>query len=279
MKYYYMINEVAKMYDISADSLRRYEEIGLLKPYRSDSGYRLYQMSELWVLNVIKDLRKLGFSYGDIKAYFQNRSVETSKDILKDQYEAIDRQIFELLKRKESIRRRIANIERYASVPPADQVEHVYFSRRRCLLDPAELTDAAEIDMGFRRVQARSNERIDLVGSNDLSVLISLAKVRNFDSDALADCVCPDIYDQAFCFIHANESIPADFILSEGMYFCLTYRGSHRLSVRAALHLLAHAHALGASVQGPLIEVCLIDTHETSYEEEYITQLQLFSGG
>ena len=42
MKKYYKINEIAKLYNIKSDSLRYYEEVGLICPMRSKSNYRLY---------------------------------------------------------------------------------------------------------------------------------------------------------------------------------------------------------------------------------------------
>ena len=47
MKKYYKINEIAKLYNIKTDSLRYYEEVGLICPMRSKSNYRLYIPSPL----------------------------------------------------------------------------------------------------------------------------------------------------------------------------------------------------------------------------------------
>ena len=45
MKKYYKINEIAKLYNIKTDSLRYYEEVGLICPMRSKSNYRLYTLN------------------------------------------------------------------------------------------------------------------------------------------------------------------------------------------------------------------------------------------
>ena len=41
MKEYYKITEVARLYGLCTDTLRYYEEQGLLHPHRSETGYRL----------------------------------------------------------------------------------------------------------------------------------------------------------------------------------------------------------------------------------------------
>ena len=57
MKKYYKINEIAKLYNIKTDSLRYYEEVGLICPMRSKSNYRLYTLNDIYILNIIRDLQ------------------------------------------------------------------------------------------------------------------------------------------------------------------------------------------------------------------------------
>ena len=61
MKRYYKIGEIAALYSVSSDSLRYYEEIGLLTPRRDVNGYRMYSIEDIWRLNVIRDMLKLDF--------------------------------------------------------------------------------------------------------------------------------------------------------------------------------------------------------------------------
>ena len=54
MKEYYKITEVARLYGLCTDTLRYYEEQGLLHPHRSEAGYRLYSIDDICNLNVIR---------------------------------------------------------------------------------------------------------------------------------------------------------------------------------------------------------------------------------
>ena len=45
MKKYFRIGEISRLYDIGVDSIRYYEEIGIIKPERSESGYRRYSIT------------------------------------------------------------------------------------------------------------------------------------------------------------------------------------------------------------------------------------------
>lgn len=46
MKKYYKIGEISKLYSISPDSLRYYEDLGILKPKRDVNGYRMYSIND-----------------------------------------------------------------------------------------------------------------------------------------------------------------------------------------------------------------------------------------
>ena len=74
MKQFYKIGEISKLYQIGPDSLRYYEELGLLNPTRGENGYRMYGLNDLWRLNVIRDLRKLNFPMEKIASYIRSRS-------------------------------------------------------------------------------------------------------------------------------------------------------------------------------------------------------------
>lgn len=59
MKNYYKISEISKLYGIGVDSLRYYERLGILTPKRDTNGYRLYNLTDLYKLNIIRDLCNL----------------------------------------------------------------------------------------------------------------------------------------------------------------------------------------------------------------------------
>lgn len=82
MKKYFKIGEISRIYDIGVDSIRYYEEIGIIKPERSESGYRLYSIHDIWRLNVIRDLRSIGFTMEQIRKYLENHNTASSLKLL-----------------------------------------------------------------------------------------------------------------------------------------------------------------------------------------------------
>jgi DNA-binding transcriptional MerR regulator len=88
------ISEVAEQYQVSARTLRYYEEIGILKSYRkADSKYREYDREQCERLEVILLLRRLSFSVkmivkllcedsADFSATLHEKIAESGKKLL-----------------------------------------------------------------------------------------------------------------------------------------------------------------------------------------------------
>lgn len=63
----YMINELAKLLNVSTNTVRRYERIGHIKSERDDSnGYRNYNKGDITRLMSVRVLRKYGFTHTEI---------------------------------------------------------------------------------------------------------------------------------------------------------------------------------------------------------------------
>jgi DNA-binding transcriptional MerR regulator len=67
----FKIGEVASMFDISTKTLRIYDRIGLLKPssINGESGYRYYSPDQISRLEVILNLKRVGFSLREISLF------------------------------------------------------------------------------------------------------------------------------------------------------------------------------------------------------------------
>ncbi len=77
---------LAKLADIGAETLRFYEQKGLLEePPRSVSGYRLYHAGDLERLQFIRRAQDLGFSLQDIKEILElTGNIKTPRKRVRD---------------------------------------------------------------------------------------------------------------------------------------------------------------------------------------------------
>ena len=77
-EHYYTIGEVAKLSNLSVQTLRYYDQIDLFKPAYTDTytNYRYYKDSQIFYLDIIKSLKYIGISLEDIKKVLKLTSEE-----------------------------------------------------------------------------------------------------------------------------------------------------------------------------------------------------------
>lgn len=92
------IKEVSEKYDISADTIRYYERIGLLPPIpRKSNGIRDFdEVSCNWI-EFVKCMRRAGVEIEAlidyIKLFYQEGTAEARKEILKEQRDRLQKKI------------------------------------------------------------------------------------------------------------------------------------------------------------------------------------------
>lgn len=104
MKDKYTISELARFFNISSQTLRYYDKIGLYKPayVEKKTGYRYYTYEQFFTLSLIIQLKKLNFSLKDIQRYSDVKNITYLEQILEDEQRIIEFQMEELKKQKEN---------------------------------------------------------------------------------------------------------------------------------------------------------------------------------
>ena len=88
------IGQVSKLYDISKDTLRHYDKIGLLKPeVNKENGYRYYSYKHLDQLSLILWNKYLGISLSDIKETIESEDIKQYSNLVKRQQNIITERI------------------------------------------------------------------------------------------------------------------------------------------------------------------------------------------
>lgn len=95
------IGEVAELSGIPPKTIRYYEDIGLVRPQRSDNGYRAFRETDLHKLAFLGRARALGFSIEDCRtllSLYEDESRESAqvKAVALEHLTAIDDKIAQL---------------------------------------------------------------------------------------------------------------------------------------------------------------------------------------
>ena len=98
------IGEVAKLFDVSTDTLRYYEKTGMLSAHKNGgNGYRYYSYDEILVLMDILFFRNMELSVKDIKQIITKMDVGDIKNLLYQNQKIVENRIQELIKLKKMI--------------------------------------------------------------------------------------------------------------------------------------------------------------------------------
>ena len=265
MKDYYKIGEISKIYGIGRDSLMYYEDIGILKPFRDKNGYRMYKLSDIWRLNLIKELRSLNFPMKKIKEYLDDRNIESTKEILNTEISLIDEKIEELLSYKQNIMKRLDTINDELRNLKLYEIDLVYINKRKALELNANITKDEEFDFLIQKLQKDYENRFTILGNNNIGSSFCLDKIKQ------------GIYNEfksVFCFLEDEEEI-YNIIFNEGYYLTLTYKGKYKNNKHYINKMFKYIEEKGYKIISDPIEIYKIDIHETEDINEFITEIQI----
>lgn len=260
MEKLYKIGEISKLYHIGADSLRYYEEQGLISPKRSESGYRLYRDRDIWRLNVIRDLRELGFGTETIKEYLDFQNVDGALAMLQEEQKAIARKMEKLQNLRRNVEQRMKIIETARRLP-SNEIAMKEFLERRCYLTSTGYEKDAEMDILIKKLLNQSKDHLYIIGNNQFGSVISMDSVKDGGEP---------MYHSAFLI---EES--GDHVLPGGKYLSVTYHGAYTQSREWIARLLNYAKQEKLPLSDEILEILWIDIHTTRQVEEYTTELQI----
>lgn len=117
------IKQVAELYDISIDTLRYYEEIGLVVPGRNArNGYREYRSKDFSRLNIISSLLDMKFNLGQISDFLQNHSLARSLELIEVEVDTLSAQIDELTHKRKKVESCLLQLARAMHEAPKERI-------------------------------------------------------------------------------------------------------------------------------------------------------------
>ncbi len=265
MKEYYKIGEISRLYGVSTDSLRYYEEIGILNPRRDDNGYRMYSIWDIQTLNVLRELRSIGFSMQEIKDHLQDFNLEKTLSLFEKGIATIDQRIEQLSALKNQLEERPREIENHLHQDFAfDSPQLRRIGPRRILKLSEEVYRDEYLDLVIKKLQKKNQSQLYLIGNGNTGSTIPLEPIEKG---------VYGYFNSVFCTVGEDEDY--DAVIEGGEFLCSTVKGSYALIADAWQALFQELKARGLKAGGDPIEFYIIDNHDTKDENEFITQLQI----
>ena len=95
------IAEIAERSGLPPKTIRHYEDVGLIRPDRTENGYRCFTDADVHKLTFLAQARSLGFSLGDCRALLdlyedRRRASGDVKRVAQEHLARLDRKLAEL---------------------------------------------------------------------------------------------------------------------------------------------------------------------------------------
>lgn len=264
MKNHYTISEISRLYGIGVDSLRYYERLGILHPQRGDNNYRLYNLKDMYKLNIIQDLRKLDFSMAQIREYLDSQTVDNTLDILHKEQALLDIQLQELKAKQQVIRDRISSLSSSGAIE-ADTFLLKTLPKRLCVQLNARITRDEEMDFLIEKLLGKHEDKVRDLGNQTIGAFLSKEDLAKGISN---------VYNSVF-FILDGETEEYDYALPAGQYLSYYYRGSYEQNARCLQHVLDYMKKNHLTAAGNPFELYEIDNRDTLKESEFLTEIQI----
>ncbi len=260
MRKYFRIGEISRLYHIGVDSLRYYEELGLIHPARGESGYRMYSIDDIWRLNVIRELRELGFPMDRIRQYLDCHTVGTTMELLQEEQTMLQQKLERLWKTQANVAHRM-EILRQAQERPLEQIAVAQYEPRRFYSIHEGYSEEHEMDVLIKRLVNMDQEHFYVIGNNQIGTLVSRK---------IAEQTGKLQYEAVFLMDEGGTGV-----LPGGTYLTVSYQGPYAQSEIWVRRLLDYAKDNGWAPVGDILEVLWVDIHTSERVEEHITELQL----
>ncbi|SFE17331.1 DNA-binding transcriptional regulator, MerR family [Lentibacillus persicus] len=177
------VKEAAELAGISVRTLHHYDEIGLLKPETTQSGYRLYSKTDLEKLQQILFFKQLGFPLKRIKeiindpSFNREEALRVQRNMLQEERSRLDNMIATIDK---TIRHTKGEIE----MNDKEKFEGFDLSHNPYEQEARERWGDKAVDKSNAKIQQRSNDEQKEMSDEFDRIYRSLAAIRDQAPDS-----------------------------------------------------------------------------------------------
>jgi DNA-binding transcriptional MerR regulator len=266
----FSISEMARLRKVTAETLRHYDRIGLLKPIyvNPETGYRYYSASYRDdPIGTIKELQQIGMSLEDIMEFFRDRNLKKSIGMIEKKHSELKDKIAQLTLLEQTLDEKLQILERNigciigeACVKRLDD-RYIYLAKEPCFDDYA-------LSIQIIKIEDALHETIPIIGSNRLGVIVRT------ESPSEVGQPSPLV---PFYMINNPEHYDETRITRvKGGLYASMYRHGNVWDYQEDLEkLVRYIGDFGYAIAGNLLQIVQVDVSVTDVPEEVVIELQI----
>lgn len=264
----FKIGEIADIYSVSVQTLRHYENIGILKPEYIDpeTNYRYYSYEQTEVLNTIRYLRLLDTPLPTIKSFLKERNIESMEDILNKQEMEVSQKIQSLQTVQKKIQRRKEILEK-AKLAKFNIIQEYDCADLEYVIIKQEIQPSSYLDLESSIMELEKNQKETLVFLGNVGVGKSIEHLLSKDYEP---------YDSVFILLDPLDHYEGKtHQIPSGKVISITFKGKHSDAQKYYLKLQKYMKAHHLTPSNFSREITLIDEGLTNDPKQFVTQIEI----
>ncbi|VFQ43598.1 MerR family transcriptional regulator [Desulfoluna butyratoxydans] len=260
MQVKFMAGEMARLHNISKQSLLHYDRIGLFKPreVHSRTGYRYYTLDQFEDLDVILCLKNLGMKLEEIKTYLTKESIDERITILEDQESLIRQKILEIKRTRGRLSSIITALKSRRTIDPMDMGIR-WFDTMHVVREPVESPhDLYALELAIKKL-------FQITRGNDQA-----------EDHELLTCaeVSPET-EERFQSVALQVPGATGATIPAGEYAYLYHKGRFEDLPLSRAKLWAHIARQGYTTDNTAIEKVLLNSLAVPREDDYLIEIRM----
>ncbi len=174
---YYTTGEFAKICETTKETLRHYNNIGVIKPEKIESnGYKYYSYHQIFDFYAVTILRHAGCSLEEIKVYLKQEKSSCLKEILTKQLEIVSMQRKALEQREDVLRQSINRFD----ILEGHQINEIYIEEDK---DEYFIITKVKDEQWNESIVEASNEHIQFCIKYGLNIPYQYSYIMHYIDD------------------------------------------------------------------------------------------------
>ncbi|WP_375199360.1 MerR family transcriptional regulator [Bacillus sp. RS11] len=272
-EHYYTIGEVAKLSNLSVQTLRYYDQIDLFKPAYIDTltNYRYYQDNQIFYLDIIKSLKYIGIALEDIKKALGLTSGELLS-FLEQQEQRIEEKISRLNEAKYTLHKTKKQLQEQIDIPVFGEV-YVQVEEEMSILQvtTTELTPISNTNTHYATL-IKIIENEGSVLNSRYGCIYPLAPYSNVNEIIYDAIFTPLLTERTFSQLSPNVK---QTIKPAGKYACIAFIYHPDTYFSFYEKLRKHVEVQQKNFESKVYELYMPATLTSEHEKKFIVELKV----
>lgn len=266
----FTIGQMSKLHNIPVKTLRFYDEIGLFKPVEVDreNGYRYYSVEQFKVLDIINYLKMFGVPLKEIKKQISNRDIRDFLETMHHHKKLTEEAIAELEKAKRKLEERIREMERALAVDTLGVPFLKPAGEKNVILLREKIRSTYELEISLRKLKSQASIPASIfIGKVGFTLPPDDFLQGNYE------------YSSIFLILEEAETVGEEtdlmFVIPEGLYACMYFRGTHMYSRPHVQKLYDFVQENGYRTASDFFIRTIIDQYISGNPDEHLTEIRV----